>query len=48
MISMDEKTNYHDGILRDLLEDDRRRLEDEKRRRELEELERQKQIADEF
>jgi hypothetical protein len=33
MISMDEKTNHHDGILRDLLEDDRRKLDEEKRRR---------------
>lgn len=48
MITMDESSNYHDGILKDLLEEDRRKLEEERRRRELEELERQRKIEEEF
>lgn len=48
MIALDEGSNYHDGILRDLLEEDKRKLDEEKRRRELEEQERQRMIQDEY
>lgn len=48
MITMDESSNFHDGILKELLEEDRKKLEEERRRRELEEMDRQKKIAEEF
>ena len=33
MIMMDDKFNQHDHILKELLEEDRKRLEDEKKRK---------------